>query len=133
MDLRYAPQELFQSVFLPQIWVQIWLEKYSNLDTDLRKCVCYQDTMMWNKILNTQKNQNVSFINCYIHVFQTNILTTALLSLFENGFQSAVSTFQFFFSSYRPELYRCCLCWRDDITLLIGWADMVQVENLVIC
>lgn len=34
-----------------------------------------------------------------------------------------------FLSSYRPELYRCCLCWRDDVTLLIGWADMVQVET----
>lgn len=29
--------------------------------------------------------------------------------------------------NYRPELYRCCLCWRDSITLLIGWADMVQI------
>ncbi|RMX42402.1 hypothetical protein pdam_00004865, partial [Pocillopora damicornis] len=29
--------------------------------------------------------------------------------------------------NYRPELYRCCLCWRDDVTLLIGWADMVQI------
>lgn len=29
--------------------------------------------------------------------------------------------------NYRPELYRCCLCWKDDITLLIGWADMVQI------
>ncbi|XP_078376476.1 vacuolar protein sorting-associated protein 41 homolog isoform X2 [Oculina patagonica] len=29
--------------------------------------------------------------------------------------------------NYRPELYRCCLCWRDDVTLLIGWADTVQV------
>ncbi|XP_066028938.1 LOW QUALITY PROTEIN: vacuolar protein sorting-associated protein 41 homolog [Pocillopora verrucosa] len=29
--------------------------------------------------------------------------------------------------SYRPELYRCCLCWRDDVTLLIGWADMLQI------
>lgn len=29
--------------------------------------------------------------------------------------------------NYRPELYRCCLCWRDDITLLIGWADVVQI------
>ncbi|XP_067021435.1 vacuolar protein sorting-associated protein 41 homolog isoform X2 [Acropora muricata] len=28
---------------------------------------------------------------------------------------------------YRPELYRCCLCWKDDKTLLIGWADIVQI------
>ena len=36
-----------------------------------------------------------------------------------------------YFGRYRPELYRCCLCWKDDITLLIGWADMVQVWRIV--
>lgn len=55
-----------------------------------------------------------------------------LLSLLIKGFQSA-GFCGFMFSSYRPELYRCCLCWRDDVTLLIGWADMVQVGKLVIC
>ena len=29
--------------------------------------------------------------------------------------------------SPRPDLYRCHLCWRDDRTLLIGWADCVKV------
>ena len=36
-----------------------------------------------------------------------------------------------YLGSYRPELYRCCLCWKDDITLLIGWADMVQVWRIL--
>ena len=36
-----------------------------------------------------------------------------------------------YFGRYRPELYRCCLCWKDDITLFIGWADMVQVRKVV--
>ncbi|XP_071158448.1 vacuolar protein sorting-associated protein 41 homolog [Mytilus edulis] len=29
--------------------------------------------------------------------------------------------------AYRPELYRCNLCWRNEKTLLIGWADRVKV------
>ncbi|XP_070565310.1 vacuolar protein sorting-associated protein 41 homolog [Ptychodera flava] len=29
--------------------------------------------------------------------------------------------------SLRPEIYRCHLCWRDDITLLIGWADRIKI------
>ena len=29
--------------------------------------------------------------------------------------------------SPRPDLYRCRLTWRDDATLLIGWANSVQV------
>ncbi|ELU13950.1 hypothetical protein CAPTEDRAFT_174173 [Capitella teleta] len=27
----------------------------------------------------------------------------------------------------RPEIYRCSLCWKDEFTLLIGWADQVKV------
>lgn len=29
--------------------------------------------------------------------------------------------------SLRPELYRCCFCWKDDRTLLVGWADTIKV------
>ena len=29
----------------------------------------------------------------------------------------------------RPELYRCNLCWKDDWTLLIGWASSIKVEG----
>ena len=29
--------------------------------------------------------------------------------------------------SPRPDLYRCCLCWENDRTLIIGWADSVKV------
>ena len=28
---------------------------------------------------------------------------------------------------YRPELCRCNMCWKDERTLLIGWADRVKV------
>ena len=28
---------------------------------------------------------------------------------------------------YRPELCRCNMCWKDERTLLIGWADSVKV------
>ncbi|XP_071478787.1 vacuolar protein sorting-associated protein 41 homolog [Diadema antillarum] len=27
----------------------------------------------------------------------------------------------------RPELYRCNLCWKDDNTLLIGWANTIKI------
>ncbi|KAH3763249.1 vacuolar protein sorting 41, partial [Pelomyxa schiedti] len=29
--------------------------------------------------------------------------------------------------SPRPDLYRCCLCWEDERTLIIGWADGVKI------
>jgi len=29
-----------------------------------------------------------------------------------------------------PEKYRCCLCWENDSTLLIGWGDSVKVGQL---
>ena len=30
-------------------------------------------------------------------------------------------------SAPRPDIYRCYLCWKDDSTLLIGWANMVKI------
>lgn len=27
----------------------------------------------------------------------------------------------------RPEIYRCNLCWKDDNTLLIGWANTIKI------
>ncbi|XP_077978241.1 vacuolar protein sorting-associated protein 41 homolog [Glandiceps talaboti] len=30
-------------------------------------------------------------------------------------------------TSLRPEIYRCHLCWKDDVTLLIGWADRIKI------
>jgi len=36
-----------------------------------------------------------------------------------------------FVFSLRPELYRCCLCWKDDRTLLIGWANSIKVWDMV--
>ncbi|KAK3103437.1 hypothetical protein FSP39_019243 [Pinctada imbricata] len=29
--------------------------------------------------------------------------------------------------SYRPDLYQCSLCWKDNRTLLLAWADKVKV------
>ena len=29
-----------------------------------------------------------------------------------------------------PETYRCCLCWADDTTLLIGWGDWVKIGKI---
>jgi len=29
-----------------------------------------------------------------------------------------------------PEKYRCCLCWENDDTILIGWGDSVKVGQL---
>lgn len=83
---------------------------------------------------NLDLGQNISF-HCQLLYTGTCIfrwfLSHALLSLFIKGFQQGFKLFNrfVFLSSYRPELYQCCLCWRDDVTLLIGWADMVQVEN----
>ena len=37
--------------------------------------------------------------------------------------------FYFFTSSHRADLCHCCLYWRDDRTLLIGWADSVKVHH----
>ncbi|CAG2113369.1 unnamed protein product [Medioppia subpectinata] len=28
---------------------------------------------------------------------------------------------------FRPELFRCHFCWKDDRTLLIGWADSIKI------
>ena len=33
----------------------------------------------------------------------------------------------FLVPSYRPELYGCQLVWKDDHTLLLGWADRIKV------
>uniref|UniRef100_S4RIT6 Vacuolar protein sorting-associated protein 41 homolog n=1 Tax=Petromyzon marinus TaxID=7757 RepID=S4RIT6_PETMA len=30
-------------------------------------------------------------------------------------------------TSLRPEIYPCSLCWKDDLTLFIGWADTVKI------
>jgi hypothetical protein len=32
--------------------------------------------------------------------------------------------------SPRADLYRCRMCWKDDTTLLIGWADMVKIAKV---
>ncbi|CAI9735685.1 sorting-associated 41 homolog isoform X1 [Octopus vulgaris] len=29
--------------------------------------------------------------------------------------------------SNRPDLYQCNLCWKDDRTLLVGWADLIKI------
>lgn len=29
--------------------------------------------------------------------------------------------------SPRADLYRCRLCWKNDVTLLIGWADSIKI------
>jgi hypothetical protein len=30
-------------------------------------------------------------------------------------------------NSPRADLYKCRLCWKDDATLLIGWANSVKI------
>jgi hypothetical protein len=35
--------------------------------------------------------------------------------------------------SPRGDLYRCRMCWKDDSTLLIGWADMVKIAKVRVC
>jgi hypothetical protein len=32
--------------------------------------------------------------------------------------------------SPKADLYRCSLCWEDQHTLLIGWADMVKIATI---
>ncbi|KAM3580631.1 Vacuolar protein sorting-associated protein 41 [Umbelopsis sp. WA50703] len=32
--------------------------------------------------------------------------------------------------SPRGDLYRCRMCWKDDTTLLIGWANMVKIAKI---
>ena len=32
--------------------------------------------------------------------------------------------------SPRPQLYRCNLSWKDDTTLLIGWANNLKVSGI---
>ena len=29
---------------------------------------------------------------------------------------------------YHQDLYKCNICWKDDKTLLIAWADVIKVE-----
>eukprot|EP01126_Amoeba_proteus_P049870 TRINITY_DN5851_c0_g1_i16.p1 TRINITY_DN5851_c0_g1~~TRINITY_DN5851_c0_g1_i16.p1 ORF type:complete len:820 (+),score=181.45 TRINITY_DN5851_c0_g1_i16:313-2772(+) len=33
-------------------------------------------------------------------------------------------------NSPRPDLYRCCLCWEDPTTIIIGWADSVKIGKV---
>ena len=33
--------------------------------------------------------------------------------------------------SPRGDLYRCHIAWRDDVTVLIGWADCIRVRSCV--
>ena len=79
---------------------------------------------MWGRISSILKNQslspNLASICMYINNISVNILNQYYFNLMLS------------FCSYRPELYRCCLCWRDDVTLLIGWADMVQVGPMAL-
>lgn len=35
--------------------------------------------------------------------------------------------------SPRAELYRCNLCWENDVTLIIGWADSVKIMQIRVC
>jgi hypothetical protein len=35
--------------------------------------------------------------------------------------------------SPRPDMYRCNLCWEDDTTLLIGWADSIKIGKVKVC
>ena len=42
------------------------------------------------------------------------------------SYSSASSSYNAF-RSPRPDLYRCRLCWKDDNTLLIGWANYIRV------
>ena len=32
--------------------------------------------------------------------------------------------------SPRPDLYYCCLCWKNDNVLLVGWADSVKIAHV---
>ena len=32
--------------------------------------------------------------------------------------------------SPRPDMYRCNLCWENERTLLIGWADSVKIGQV---
>ena len=33
-------------------------------------------------------------------------------------------------NSPHPELYQCNLCWENDSTLLIGWADSIKIGQI---
>lgn len=30
--------------------------------------------------------------------------------------------------SLRPDMYPCSLCWKDNLTLIIGWGNSVKVQ-----
>jgi len=32
--------------------------------------------------------------------------------------------------SPRPDLYRCCLCWENPTTIIIGWADSIKIGKV---
>lgn len=34
--------------------------------------------------------------------------------------------------SLRPDMYPCSLCWKDNVTLIIGWGTSVKVIWLVL-
>lgn len=36
----------------------------------------------------------------------------------------------FCYYSPRADLYRCHLCWENDFTLLIGWADSIKIGQI---
>eukprot|EP00041_Stephanoeca_diplocostata_P024167 m.605583 g.605583 ORF g.605583 m.605583 type:complete len:910 (+) comp22465_c0_seq3:156-2885(+) len=49
------------------------------------------------------------------------------VKLFDTSTQQRISYIDRPKGSPRPDLYRCRLAWKDDRTLLIGWADSVKV------
>lgn len=49
------------------------------------------------------------------------------VKLFDTSTQQRISYIDRPKGSPRPDLYKCRLAWKDDRTLLIGWADSVKV------
>lgn len=49
------------------------------------------------------------------------------VKLFDTSTQQRISYIDRPKGSPRPDMYRCRLAWKDDRTLLIGWADSVKV------
>ena len=49
------------------------------------------------------------------------------VKLFDTSTQQRISYIDRPKGSPRPDLYRCRLTWKDDNTLLIGWADSIKV------
>ncbi|XP_020616436.1 vacuolar protein sorting-associated protein 41 homolog [Orbicella faveolata] len=87
----------------------------------LKSCILYN--LRGEYLVHKSKSLNTTTPKFELDLGQNISLHRQVFSRVFNSFNK----FVFFPPSYRPELYRCCLCWRDGITLLIGWADMVQI------